>query len=47
MATTEEIGEVSSGLKTLAKSLRIPVLTVSQLNRGLEWRPKDEREPKG
>lgn len=36
---TQEISAISQGLKGLAKDLNIPVLALSQLNRGLENRP--------
>jgi replicative DNA helicase len=42
---TQEISQISRGLKGLAKELHIPVIAVSQLSRAIESRTGEHRKP--
>jgi replicative DNA helicase len=40
---TQEISQISRGLKTLAKEINVPIVAISQLNRAIEARRGDHR----
>jgi len=40
-----QIGNISRGMKALARELNIPVITAAQLNRGVEQRSSREKRP--
>jgi len=42
---TQEISQISRGLKAIAKDLKIPVIAVSQLSRAVESRTGEHRRP--
>jgi len=43
---TTEVGDISKSLKALSMEIKVPIIILSQLNRAIEGRPDDCKEPR-